>query len=71
MLLEGTQKEKILADAGGELGFGVSALGTGVPGPYWEMNPYEMWTRGKGDPKNVSSALPCSSLMLLYKKKKS
>lgn len=33
MLLEGTQKEKILADAGEELGFGVSALGAGVPGP--------------------------------------
>lgn len=43
MLLEGTQKEKILADAGEELGFGVSALGSGVPGPWWEMNPYEMW----------------------------
>lgn len=42
MLLEGTQKEKILADAGEELGFGVSALGTGVPGPWWEMSPYGM-----------------------------
>lgn len=69
MLLEGTQKEKILADAGEELRFGVSALGTGVPGPQWEMNPYEMWARGRGDPKNVSSGLPCSSFMLLCKKK--
>lgn len=48
MLPEGTQKEKILADAGEELGFDVSSLATGVPGPWWEMSPYEIW-QGAGE----------------------
>lgn len=43
MLPEATPKEKILANATEELGFGVSALGTGVPGPWWEMSPYKVW----------------------------
>lgn len=35
-------------DPGVDLRFGVSALGTGVPGPWWEMSPYEMW-QGVGE----------------------
>lgn len=50
------------------LGFGAPALGTGVLGPWWEMYPYEMWVRGREEPKNLSSGSPCSSLLLPWKK---
>lgn len=51
-------------------GFGAPALGTGVLGPLWEMHPYEMWARGREEPKNVSSGHSCTSFMMLCKKKK-
>lgn len=70
MLLEGTQKEKILADAGVELRFGVSALGTGVAGPWWAMSPYEM-QQGLGEVQRMwILAFPAHPLCCCAKEKK-